>query len=76
MEPTIATKDILLTEQISPRLGRVTRGDVVVARCPLNRQCICKRVVGLAGDQVKYQGQVITVILCIIKKHLFRFACE
>jgi inner membrane protease subunit 1 len=61
MEPTVWTRDVLLTEHISPRLGRISRGDVIVARCPLNRQCICKRVVGVAGDEVKFQGQNLTI---------------
>ena len=32
MEPTLKTKDVIITEQISPRLGRIDIGDVVVAR--------------------------------------------
>ncbi|CAG7668170.1 unnamed protein product, partial [Allacma fusca] len=61
MEPTVWTRDVLLTEHISPRLGRIDRGDIIVARCPMDRQCICKRVVGVAGDQFKFQGQQITI---------------
>ncbi|KAL3249768.1 hypothetical protein MRX96_055961 [Rhipicephalus microplus] len=53
MEPTIASNDILLTEHISVHMNRIRRGDIVIAKCPNNpRQYICKRVVGVHGDQL------------------------
>lgn len=54
MEPTIHSDDILLTEHISPRLQKITHGDIIIAKCPTNpKQHICKRVTGLPGDQIK-----------------------
>lgn len=54
MEPTIYSDDILLTEHISPIKGLITRGDIVIAKCPTNpNQQICKRVIGLPGDRVR-----------------------
>ncbi|CAL4177046.1 unnamed protein product, partial [Meganyctiphanes norvegica] len=54
MEPTIYSEDILITEHISPRLNRISRGDVVIARSPNNpRKHICKRVTGLSGEKIK-----------------------
>lgn len=53
MEPTIASNDILFTEHISVHMNRIRRGDIVIAKCPNNpRQYICKRVVGVHGDQL------------------------
>ncbi len=62
MEPTVVTNDILLTEQLSPRLGLLERGDIVIARAPADLQVICKRVVGLPGDSVLFQGRLLQVI--------------
>ncbi|XP_077558507.1 mitochondrial inner membrane protease subunit 1 isoform X2 [Haemaphysalis longicornis] len=53
MEPTIASNDILLTEHISVHTNNIRRGDIIIAKCPNNpRQYICKRVVGVHGDQL------------------------
>ena len=54
MEPTIYSKDVILTEHITPRFNRISRGDVIIARSPSNpHHHICKRVTGLEGDRVK-----------------------
>ncbi|XP_022918681.1 mitochondrial inner membrane protease subunit 1 [Onthophagus taurus] len=54
MEPTLYSDNVLLTEHISPRLNMITRGDIVVAKCPTNpNQKICKRVVGVSGDKIR-----------------------
>lgn len=56
MEPTIYSNDVLLTEHVSPRLQRINKGDIVIAKCPSNPcQHICKRVTGLPGDKI-YDG--------------------
>ncbi|XP_047989767.1 mitochondrial inner membrane protease subunit 1 [Leguminivora glycinivorella] len=56
MEPTLETNNILLTEHITPRLQRLRRGDIVIARSPHNpSQNICKRVTGLPGDKMRGQ---------------------
>ncbi|XP_014662326.1 PREDICTED: mitochondrial inner membrane protease subunit 1-like [Priapulus caudatus] len=53
MEPTITTSDIVLTEHITTALNRTKRGDVVIARSPVDpRQHICKRVVAVPGDKI------------------------
>ncbi|CAL8106942.1 unnamed protein product [Orchesella dallaii] len=61
MEPTLRTRDILLTEHISPRLKRIDIGDVVVARSPQDHRCVCKRVVAGPGDTVLYKNDMFTV---------------
>ncbi|XP_059481993.1 mitochondrial inner membrane protease subunit 1 isoform X2 [Neocloeon triangulifer] len=54
MEPTLFTNNVLLTEHISPRLQKIKRGDIIVAKSPTDpRQFVCKRVTGIAGDRVK-----------------------
>jgi signal peptidase I len=53
MEPTIYTDDILLSEHITPRLQRIKKGDIIIAKSPSNpRIHICKRVAGMPGDKV------------------------
>jgi len=53
MEPSIRDHDILLTEHISPRMGRLQRGDIIIARSPSHpTQFICKRLVALPGDHL------------------------
>ncbi|XP_073297964.1 mitochondrial ATP-independent inner membrane protease subunit 1a [Primulina huaijiensis] len=56
MLPTLNfTGDVLLVEKMSPFLGKVGPGDVVLVRSPENpRKCITKRIVGLAGDSVSF----------------------
>ncbi|GLV35548.1 egghead [Carabus blaptoides fortunei] len=54
MEPTIFTNNIIFTEHLTPRFRKIERGDIIIAKCPANpKQYICKRVVGLPGDQMK-----------------------
>ncbi|XP_066999564.1 mitochondrial inner membrane protease subunit 1 isoform X2 [Anabrus simplex] len=54
MEPTIFSNNVLLTEHVTPRLQKIERGDIVIAKSPSNpRQHICKRVTGLPGDKMK-----------------------
>lgn len=53
MEPTLRSNNILITDRISPRLQRILRGDIIIAKNPNNpNQNICKRVVGLPGDRI------------------------
>jgi inner membrane protease subunit 1 len=54
MLPTFSTAgDIVLVEKVTPLLQRVARDDVVIAVSPTNpRQTVCKRVRGLAGDEI------------------------
>ncbi|XP_019169806.1 PREDICTED: mitochondrial inner membrane protease subunit 1-like [Ipomoea nil] len=56
MLPTFnLTGDFVLAERLSTRFGKVVPGDVVLVRSPENpRKIISKRVVGVAGDTVKF----------------------
>lgn len=56
MLPTLnLTGDVLLAEHLSPRLGKVGSGDVVLVRSPVDpRKTLTKRVVGMEGDRVTF----------------------
>ncbi|KAK6134440.1 hypothetical protein DH2020_031819 [Rehmannia glutinosa] len=56
MLPTLNfTGDVLLVDKLSPMLGKVGPGDVVLVRSPENpRKTITKRIVGLEGDIVTF----------------------
>lgn len=56
MEPTLYSNNVLVTDRISPRIGNIDRGDVVIAKNPNHpKQLICKRIVGLPGDLILAQ---------------------
>lgn len=56
MEPTLYTNNILLTDKISPRMGKIRRGDIVITKNPMKPdQLICKRVLGTPGDTILAQ---------------------
>lgn len=62
MEPTLYTNDVLLMERISVRLQRLEKGDIVISKCPTNpKQNICKRIVGLPGDNIRNGLNITTV---------------
>jgi hypothetical protein len=54
MLPTLNSRgDILLVDQTAPTFDRIAVGDVVIARSVQNpRHTVCKRVLGLQGDEV------------------------
>ena len=58
MMPTFQQQgDYVLTEHITPALGRLRVGDVVIARSPTNpAQVVCKRVLGREGDVIRPPG--------------------
>jgi signal peptidase I len=61
MVPTLARGDDVLVEKVTPRLGRVRRGDLVVFTDPKDGEPALKRVVGLAGDTVEIRDAVLFV---------------
>ena len=73
MEPTLRVGDYLLVDHLAygPRLpftntaiefGRPQRGDVVVFRYPLKvSEFYVKRLVGVPGDRVRFEGGVVSV---------------
>ncbi|RHN40316.1 putative signal peptidase I [Medicago truncatula] len=56
MLPTMdSSRSFYLFETISPRFGKIARGDIVCLRSPTNpRESYVKRVIGLEGDSITY----------------------
>lgn len=61
MEPNFYDGQYLIIDELSYRLGPVTRGDVVVFKYPRDpKQFFIKRVIGLPGERVKINGGAVT----------------
>lgn len=59
MEPTLETNNLLVTERISKRVLTFERGDIVIARSPIEpKMFICKRIVGLPGDKIHMKPKI------------------
>ncbi|KAK8575054.1 hypothetical protein V6N13_033720 [Hibiscus sabdariffa] len=56
MLPTLnITGSLVLVERISTRTGKLRPGDIVIFRSPETpRKVVCKRLIGMEGDQVTY----------------------
>lgn len=56
MLPTFSLSgDIVLVDCISPCLGKIGRGDIVLVRSPENpRKVITKRLIGIEGDRMTF----------------------
>ncbi|XVE63267.1 hypothetical protein DITRI_Ditri07aG0006500 [Diplodiscus trichospermus] len=56
MLPTLnITGDVVLVEHLSHRLGKVSSGDLVLVRSPLDpRKTLTKRIVAMEGDNVSF----------------------
>ena len=54
MEPTLnANSDLVLLDRVSPRLGRIATGDIVVADSPTRPgETVCKRVAAVASERI------------------------
>jgi signal peptidase I len=62
MVPTFQNKNYLIVDQISYRLGHPERGDVVVFRYPNDpSRFFIKRVIGLPGETISFDGKLISV---------------
>lgn len=59
MEPTLHPNNILLAERVSKRLQNYERGDIVIAKSPIEPKIlVCKRVVGLPGDKIYMKPRI------------------
>ncbi|KAJ1382311.1 Peptidase S26A, signal peptidase I [Sesbania bispinosa] len=56
MLPTLnLAGDVVIAEHLSPRLGNLGHGDLVLVRSPLNpNRSLTKRIVAMEGDTVTY----------------------
>lgn len=63
MHPTFENGDYLIVDQLSYRLEKPTRGDVVIFRYPDNpSKFFIKRVVGLPNETVIISGGQVTIV--------------
>lgn len=53
MAPSLHQGDRILVEKVTPRLGVLERGDVVLLRKPGSNELVVKRVVAIGGDSVR-----------------------
>ena len=63
MDPTFATSDYLIVDQLSYNIREPHRGEVAIIRYPLEpRIFFIKRVIGLPGDKISIKNGEITII--------------
>lgn len=62
MDPTFATNQYLIVDEISYRFEPITRGDVIIFKYPNDTsKYFIKRVVGLPGEIVQIEGTKVTI---------------
>jgi signal peptidase I len=62
MDPTLATGDYLLIDEVTYKLREPQRGDVVVFRAPPEPdKFFIKRIIGLPGETVSIEGSTVTI---------------
>ncbi len=62
MEETFHTGEYLIVDQVSYRFEKPARGDVIIFRYPRDpSKFFIKRVIGLPGDTIKIDGNVVTI---------------
>lgn len=63
MEETFHNNEYLIVDQLSYRLSEPARGDVIIFKYPKDHsKYFIKRIIGLPGDIVSIQNQVVTII--------------
>ena len=61
MAPALHRDEKVLLDKLTPRLGRMDRGDMVAFASPQDGELVLKRVVGLGGDTVEIRDAVLFV---------------
>jgi signal peptidase I len=61
MAPALNRDEKVLLDKLTPRLGRMDRGDLVAFASPQDGELVLKRVVGLGGDTVEIRDAVLFV---------------
>lgn len=62
MDPTFATNQYLIVDELSYRFESVARGDVIIFKYPNDTsKYFIKRVIGLPGETVQIEGTKVTI---------------
>ena len=62
MDPTFATNQYLIVDELSYRFEPVSRGDVIIFKYPIDTsKYFIKRVIGLPGETVQIEGSKVTI---------------
>jgi len=62
MEPNFDTGDYLIVDELTYKLEKPKRGDVVVLRPPFEEsKHFIKRIIGLPGETISVDGKIVTI---------------
>ena len=61
MQPTLVEGDNLIVEKLSPRLGGLHRGDIIVFSAPNESKQLIKRLIAVEGDFVEITNGKVSV---------------
>ncbi len=61
MDPTFHNNDYLIVDELSYRLEKPKRGEVIIFKRPEENKYLIKRIIGLPGDTLEFEGDKITV---------------
>lgn len=61
MQPTLVEGDFLIVEKLSPKLGGLHRGDIIVFKVPEENRLLIKRLIALEGDEVEIRDGKVYV---------------
>jgi signal peptidase I len=66
MNPTLEDRDIMILDEISYRFSNIKRFDIVVVK--KNGEFLIKRVIGLPGDEIRYEDNTLYINDKLIKE--------
>jgi len=61
MEPNFHNNDYLLVDKLSYKIGEPKRGEVIIFKAPDGVSYYIKRIIGLPGDTVQIENNLITI---------------
>lgn len=61
MQPTLVEGDYLIVEKLSPRLGGLHRGDIIVFNVPEEHRLLIKRLIAVEGDKLEIKDDKVFI---------------